>query len=144
MYIIYIYVSMYILYIAPTKRRVAHSVRGSKHSSFPSVANFEYVCQNGCYYTHLIEFHSMCLPIVWHPKNQTSTSPRVSKQLNPPPGIFGFFLFGTPVQVISNSQGRGLRGRCWGGCPGMEVDGSMVRINGLFHLFIHKWGILGF
>ena len=30
------------------------------------------------------------------------------------------------------------------GCPGTEVDGSMVvGINGLFHLYTHKWEILG-
>ena len=57
------------------------------------------------------------------PKTQTSTSPHVSKQLSPPPGIFGFLLFRTPgTQVINNSQGRGLRGRCWGGCRELYLD----------------------
>ena len=105
---VYIYVSMYILYIAPTKKK------GCPFCTRQQAFFLSKRCQFRVIMSKWVSLHSSYWiplyvpPYCLAPKNQTSTSPHVSKQLNPPPrGIFGFLLFGTPV--VSHQQFAGPR-----------------------------------
>ena len=136
MYIIhiYIYVSMYILYIAPTKKKGCPFCTRQQAFFLSKRCQF-WVCMSKWVSLHSSYWIPLYVPPYFlasqKPKHpHLPTSPNSSA---PPPGIFGFLLFRTPgTQVISNSQGRGLRGRCWGGCRELYLDvpGRSGWING--------------